>query len=322
MRLILLAIFTSLLISCKNQSIEEQVDKLMQTEDSHDRQEIAYSLADSLNSVPITLLAKRYNENEYPKIALLDMLTKYSRKMSKSDNSEQRIILTLAKTITSPQIPVDGINNEQKLNLLINSMDNYILNKEFKRALVEIALSHGTLGLRTLINTWYEKKSSGLVLESIKSFGGDAVSLLVKDLGKDKNAEELLAYIGAPAVNALMLKMKSNNQEVRFSAADALVKMSKFNPDAVKNLTDVIDDQSLGAISKNYPFYIRLGSPGTEDLMLRALENYFNQTMCVDYLNCGNTTIENGAKLIAQSKGFNVFVEEGFHTGPKWGSEN
>jgi len=322
MRFVLFVSFTLLFTSCKKLTIEQQVEKLMQTEEYIGRQEIAYDLADSLSRLPITLLGELYNKSEYPHIALTDMLTRYDLLLSKADIPTQKTIINLVETITSSKIPVAGLNREEKLSILIKALDTYDPNQEFKTTLIKVASDHGKSGLITLVNKWYENKSQGLILEAIKSFKYDAVSLLIKDLGSNENAEELLAYIGAPAVDALMSKMKSKSQKVRFSAADVLVRMSKFNPDAVKNLTDVIDSESLGAISKNYPFYIRLGSPGTEELLLSALESNFNRTMCVDYLNCGNSKIEDGAKFIANINGFNVFVEEGFHSGPKWGSEN
>ena len=134
-------------------------------------------------------------------------------------------------------------------------------------------------------------------------------------------AEDLLAHIGKPAVNALMSKMKSYEQKVRFSAADALVKMLKYNPDAVENLMQAFDNSNIGAIARNYPFYIRMGLSGTEDLLLRALHYNFGKKMCLDYLNCGNYQLEQGATYIAGEYGYRVHPEIGDYNGPKWGEE-
>ena len=42
--------------------------------------------------------------------------------------------------------------------------------------------------------------------------------------------------------------------------------------------------------------------------------------MCVDYLNCGNKTIEDRATQIAKDNGYIVTPGFGSHSGPIWGS--
>jgi len=42
--------------------------------------------------------------------------------------------------------------------------------------------------------------------------------------------------------------------------------------------------------------------------------------MCVDYLNCGSKTIEDGATKIAKDNGYTVTSGFGSHSGPIWGS--
>ncbi|MFN9900047.1 MAG: HEAT repeat domain-containing protein, partial [bacterium] len=91
----------------------------------------------------------------------------------------------------------------------------------------------------------------------------------MSEVGQKRNSESLLGYFGESAVLPLLGRMKSSNQEDRYAAADALVKISKTHPTAVKNLTDVFDDGSIKGIAANYPFYIRLGASGTEKLLLK-----------------------------------------------------
>jgi hypothetical protein len=194
--------------------------------------------------------------------------------------------------------------------------------ENFRNNLLSISRSFGVAGLKNLIDEWTLNKESQQILSAIHVYGNEALLYLSNKLGDDKNAEELLARLGKPAVGVLMGQMRSANQKVRFAAADALVMMVRFNPDAVSNLTQAFDNGSLGAIANNYPFYIRLGQPGTENLLLNALSAYFNREMCLDYLNCGNQAIEGGSKKIAESRGYNIFSREGHHDGPIWGSGN
>ena len=75
-------------------------------------------------------------------------------------------------------------------------------------------------------------------------------------------------------------KMNDNNQSVRFAAGDVLVKMIEYNPNAIESLTNAISNNGINTIARNYPFYIRLGQPGTEKVLLKSLRRYFSKDMC------------------------------------------
>jgi len=143
-----------------------------------------------------------------------------------------------------------------------------------------------------------------------------------QDVRQSEKIAIAIAKRGEDAVPFLIGKMQSSSQEVRFTAADILVLMKKYRPNAVKDLTSAIDESNLSRIAENYPFYIRLGIAGTEQIILNALDNHFSKDMCVDYINCGNSTIENGASNIARRRGYEVYRTRGHHSGPKWGQGN
>jgi hypothetical protein len=230
-----------------------------------------------------------------------------------SNSSLQKVISTnLSKSDFSEELKVKSI-----IAGIMEADDD-----KFKLYLLNLSKAYGNKPLSKLYEKWLQDKDSDKLLRAIDAYGSDALVYLGGKLGNDKNAEELLARIGKPAVGTLMGQMKSSDQKVRFAAADALVMMVRFNPDAVSNLTQAFDNGSLGAIANNYPFYIRLGQSGTEDLLLKALNAYFNRPMCLDYLNCGNQEIEEGSKKIAEARGYNIFSREGHHDGPQWGSGN
>jgi hypothetical protein len=131
-----------------------------------------------------------------------------------------------------------------------------------------------------------------------------------------------LAKEGEKALPYLISKMQDGNQEIRFTAADVLVLMAEYRPEAVKELLYAIEDINLDAVSRNYPFYIRLGQEGTVELLLKALKSDFTEKMCVDYLNCGHSGLEKEASAIARENGYDVRQSFGTHKGPKWGSGN
>jgi hypothetical protein len=71
---------------------------------------------------------------------------------------------------------------------------------------------------------------------------------------------------------------------------------------AINFLTSAIDEGGTKIITKNYTFYIRLGQFGTVELLLKALDIYFNKERCVDLLNSGSNELESGASGIAAKK--------------------
>jgi hypothetical protein len=173
-----------------------------------------------------------------------------------------------------------------------------------------------------LIEDYYADSNSDGLLIALRDYGNEVITYLISQLAKDERAEELLAKLGDSAVSALTSKMKSSEQDIRFAAADALVKMYKYNPSSVQHLTDAFDSQSVGAVAQNYPFYIRMGLAGTEELLLKALDKRFSENMCLDYLNCGNVYVERRANEIAEEHGYYVYSDVGSHSGPIWGSGN
>jgi hypothetical protein len=152
---------------------------------------------------------------------------------------------------------------------------------------------------------------------------GSMIVLWLSDLiTEDEFAIDLLARIGEPAIPIMKRKMRSNTQSVRFAAGDVLVKMIEYHPEALSNLTSAIDKQGIKTIANNYIFYIRLGQPGTENIILKALRYNFSLTMGLDLLNCGSSIIEEGAAKIGRENGYTVTSGVGTHPGPRWGSSD
>lgn len=239
---------------------------------------------------------------------------------------KEMISINALKKIITYNIQSKNISTDLKKQSILCGLKTIENDENFQSFLINSAKKFGNNMMIKLINDWYIDQSEGL-FKAIISFGNNAIPYLIKQLGENetKKVEDLLAHIGQPAVNSLMVKMKHKDQNVRFAAADALVKMSKYHPNAVRNLTNAFDNQSnqsISIIAKNYPFYIRMGLSGTEGLLIKALDNYFSYGMCIDYLNCGNGQIEEGAKIIANKNGYHVFKSPGSHYGPRWGGGN
>lgn len=316
-----LLILTSILFTaCGPKTIEQQVEKIMKSENVEERHRISYALADSLSIRP-TELFMGLHSNPIAVEALQNMLTRYSELIVTQSNETHKA-LDCIRYIVEPNTQSQDDINQLKIDLIIHALQMDNLNIKYENTLINAANQHGNTAMLKAINAWYEKKRSSSLLNAIKSFNSDAIAVLVNRIEKDTVAVDLLARFGHPVVNTMIEKMKDKDQNIRFAAGDVLVQMQKYDPDAINILTSAIDESGTRIIAKNYPFYIRLGQFGTEKLLLKTLDIYFNQEMCVDYLNCGNTELESGATDIAAKHGYWVRQSFGSHYGPRWGSGN
>jgi len=318
-----LLIFSSILFTaCGPKTIEQQVEKIMESENVEERRKLSYSLADSISTRAAELLMGLHS-NPLAIEALENMLTRYSEIIS-DHTSETKKILECISFITTPSMQHQDALNDVKINLIIHGLKIANLNEKYEETLITSAKKYGKGAMLKIIDAWYHNKNSNSLLNAIKGFENEAISHLVNkmEMDTDRVALDLLARFGQPVVDIMIEKMKDKKQSVRFAAGDVLVQMLKYDPNAVDKLTTAIDEGGIKIIAKNYPFYIRLGQSGTEKLLLKALDIYFSKEMCVDYLNCGNTELETGATDIAAKHGYWVMPSFGSHGGPKWGSGN
>jgi hypothetical protein len=316
----LLMLSLILFTACGPKTIEQQVETIMKSENAEERHTISYALADSLSIRP-TELFMGLHSNPIAVEALQNMLTRYSEIIVTQPNETHKA-LDCIRYISEPSPQSQDDINQLKIDLIIHALQIDNLNIKCENTLIKATNQHGNIAMSKVIDAWYEKKRSSSLLNAIKSFDNDAIAVLVSRIEKDTVAVDLLARFGQPVVNTMMEKMKDKDQNIRFAAGDVLVQMQKYDPDAINILTSAIDEGGTKIIAKNYPFYIRLGQFGTEKLLLKALDIYFNQEMCLDYLNCGNSELESDASDIAAKHGYLVMPSFGSHGGPKWGSGN
>ena len=78
--------------------------------------------------------------------------------------------------------------------------------------------------------------------------------------------------------------------------------------------------EDLRAIRRSYKELILIGNPNTEDLLIKALNEYGYKNMAEDYLNCGNPKLEEAARKWAYKHGYKVVPLFGrSYSGPVWG---
>ena len=317
-------------ISCTPPTIEEQVEKIFKSKGSVERKEIAIDLAKTENLKVIDLINNHYSDNLLlTEQANLDLLFGYSKILDKNSYDNKSNVINCIKSISEPDtISMGYLKGYPEPTPINSSKIKYIIyaltidgTKDFENCLITSAKKHGRFAKERIIKAWQSGNNSNGLFNSIIAFDTEAIVYLCVQLEDEIKNEDLLARIGKAAIPYLEEQMRNSEQYVRFAAADALVKMIAYHPDALKNLTNALNDESLNIISDNYPFYIRLGLKGTEEILLKALDLNFSQQMGVDFLNCGNSEMESKTIEIANNHGYTISQKVGGNYGPKWGSE-
>lgn len=126
-------------------------------------------------------------------------------------------------------------------------------------------------------------------------------------------AGNVLTSIGAAAAGPLSQCLGDGDADMRKAVADSLISISA---EVAAPYTDSIK----GVVAENYQYFINKGIGGSEHFLAAALHASGNETMCVDYLNCGNQTLEGEATNWATSRGYRVIQGSGSHSGPSWNS--
>jgi hypothetical protein len=172
------------------------------------------------------------------------------------------------------------------------------------------------------VNATYGDERDGAAETVLALIGEPAIEPLLALPVSEPWAANALAGMGATAVPALTEALKSKDRDLRFAAADVLVQIHNVEPDSVGALTSDLEDGSLDSIATNYAYYIRLGQAGTEDVLIDALNKHGDEAMAVDYLNCGNGSLEAAAHQWAAERGHDIYTEEGVYGGHQWGEGN
>jgi len=101
-------------------------------------------------------------------------------------------------------------------------------------------------------------------------------------------------------------------QSIGEPTVEPLIKSLKDKDRRVRQMT-------LVAITKAYLSFICRGVPGTEPILIKALNKHGDKSMGEAFLNCGNIKLEKAAHRWAFFNGFTII--QNYRTGfPRWGS--
>ena len=320
--------FLSLLLifySCKEKTTIEIVEEISNSNDSNECNKLSIKLAKKNDYKSIDIVNNYFKKDTVKLFNVYENLIEYYKlNFDDIDNNEKKVCSLNLLKMFSPKSS-SSLSNVSKFYLMFNALkpnDNYNevdeSKENFDAVLSNILVSYKEEGLEYIINKWENNKDFDFIIKLILMFEKTGIDYLSKSIIINEDHKEILAHFGESAVGKLTSMLKDENREIRFSAAEVLVKMIKFHPEAIKTLTNAINDENISMISSNYPFYIRLGAVDSEDLLLRALSADFSEIMALDFLNCGNSYIEDKTVIIAKRNGYNVTSGIGMHTGPRW----
>lgn len=320
--LVLLTLY--LFISCKQKSTSELVQDLKLNNNFKDCELISEKIASKIDDNSIVLLNENLKNDTIKLSNSIEVFIKYYRTNFNDfdDNDQKKAIKILTELLSFKNNQV--ISVESKLDLIYRDIvTQSVVNKDknidqISMLLDEILISYGEKGLDFMLDK-YDDTKEDVIVTSIINFDSLAINHLIVSFVDNGKHQEILAQFGEPVVDLLKNLLSNKKREIRFAAAEVLVKMIKYHPEAIQSLTNAINDENLNLISSNYPFYIRLGAVDSEDLLLRSLSADFSETMALDFLNCGNSYIEDKTVIIAKKNGYNVTSGIGMHTGPRWG---
>ncbi|MBI2350539.1 MAG: hypothetical protein HYV00_03500, partial [Deltaproteobacteria bacterium] len=89
---------------------------------------------------------------------------------------------------------------------------------------------------------------------------------------------------------------------------------------AVEFMVSALEDKDLAIVAGAYAFFIRQGVPGSEDILMNALNEHGYEVMAEDFLTCGNSELEEAAHKWALENESEIKPAPGSKNSPLWGS--
>jgi len=159
--------------------------------------------------------------------------------------------------------------------------------------------------------------------QSLGSIGDPAavlplVQFLLAEEPKGRRIPALaLGRIGRPALESLLPLLDHDDPTVRSAAALALTHI----PDrrTVDAFVQKARQGDLATVAGAHRFFIRVAVPGSEPMLVAALEAHGDIHMANAFKGCGNATLSAAADLWAELNDTDFFFA---HQAPKWGSAN
>jgi len=241
--------------------------------------------------------------------------------LNKSVKATQIILLIFFYMLT---IAASQQNAEDKVDSLINKMQSQNRNTR-ARAVIELGKIKDARVITPLINALkdtdsYVRGQAAWALGEIKDT--HAVQPLITVLKDDdygyvrqESARALGKIKDSRAVQPLITALNDESPDVREEAVKALI---EIGVPVTEQLNHALKEKDLKTVADVYYYFISIGKPDIEAMLIRALHKYGNKRMAMDFIDCGNMQLKAAAYKWAKSHGYKIEEDIGIVNGPKW----
>lgn len=180
-----------------------------------------------------------------------------------------------------------------------------------------VALKNSNLDVRQaaakILGQVKESRAIGPLIEALQN------TTLVYTNGLEyRAAEDALRNIGQPAVQPLIAALKDNKASMRKAAASALEKI--HDPQTADVLLKALNNRDTAIIAGAHFFFIASAIPGSEDLLTKALSQYGDAELALDFVNSENKKLEAPARIWLRKHGYGLHEAPVARKGTVWGS--
>ncbi|MEL7609457.1 MAG: HEAT repeat domain-containing protein [Bacillota bacterium] len=109
---------------------------------------------------------------------------------------------------------------------------------------------------------------------------------------------------GDRAISLLVTTSYDGDEQIRMQMIGVLCDMS--HPLITERFNQALEEEDIPVIASACYYFIYLGEPGSEPLLIKALEEYGNAGMLNGYLNCGNQQLEDAARTWAKNNNYGI----------------
>ncbi|HMK50048.1 MAG TPA: HEAT repeat domain-containing protein [Thermodesulfovibrionales bacterium] len=164
----------------------------------------------------------------------------------------------------------------------------------------------------------------GLAARELGDMGeARSVPQLITVLGKDdyvyprvEAARALGKIKDARAIIPLVQALRDASNEVRDESTRALIGIGK---PATDQLLTVLKERNVKVVADAYYFYVCLGEPDSEPILIDALNKLGTENMALDFMRCGNIHLREAALRWAESRHYKIEERSEAVGNPRWG---
>lgn len=180
------------------------------------------------------------------------------------------------------------------------------------RAIVELEKIGGSRAVHALIisATGDRDSNQSRIIRALGEIGGsdaiDGLIMLLKQPNELTNidAAYALSKIGIDAYTPLNALLDSKDKSTCFFAAFTLAKID--SPIVAERLNTAFKEEDMRVIAGAADFYIKAGKPGSEPVLISALDKSGELLTAVSFLNSGNQDLSDAARSWVKKHGYKV----------------